>query len=424
MTSFTKDSALLYAVTGNDTAFLSDRVIQAIHGGASTIQLRLKKSDKKQIATIAKELLPICRKHNVPLIINDHADILTETDADGVHIGQGDGDIKEIRRIIGPSKILGVSTHSVAEAVEAQKCGADYIGAGALFQTSTKKDTTPLSLATLHTICAAVDIPVIAIGGINANNISLLRGTGISGVAVSGAIFNDAIENSVSNLHRLSQSITNSRFIEGAIFDMDGTLIDSMPKWSVVAQDFLISMGKTPRDDLGEIIKPMSVRNAAKYFISDYGVNLSVDEITDGINHQMQGYYLNEFELKKGTKEFLEFFSSLGIKMCIATATDKRLATAALKRNGILDFFGEIFTCGELNCSKREPTIFEAALDFLGTKKERTYVFEDSFFAIDVAKKAGFKVAAVYDEAAEEYSAQIENTADIYSTLKEMRHAF
>lgn len=207
--------------------------------------------------------------------------------------------------------------------------------------------------------------------------------------------------------------------IDGAIFDMDGTLIDSMPKWNVVARDFLISVGKTPRDDLGEIIKPMSVKSAAKYFITDYGVNLSVDEITNSINSQMECYYLNEFELKKGTKEFLERFNSLGIKMCVATATDKRLATGALKRNGIFDFFGEIFTCAELNCTKREPTIFEAALKFLDTKKERTYVFEDSFFAIDVAKKAGFNVFAVYDEAAEEYASQIEKTADIYSTLEE-----
>ncbi len=423
----TLDKSLLrlYAVTSNDISRIEQKTEQILLGGAKTVQLRLKNVPAPQIIEIGKKLLPLFRKHGALLIVNDDVKTALEIGADGVHIGQADGDIKEIRQQIGASKILGVSTHCVEEAKEAEHLGADYIGAGALFSTSTKNNTTPLKLSTLHSICNSVSIPTVAIGGINENNVCSLRGSGISGIAVSNAVFNSSdVLSATKKLSALAEAIINSRNIDGAIFDMDGTLIDSMPKWSIVAQDFLISVGKTPRDDLGEIIKPMSVQNAAKYFISDYGVNLSVDEITDGINNQMQDYYLNEFELKCGTREFLEFFASLGIKMCIATATDRRLATAALKRNGILGFFDEIFTCGELNCSKREPTIFEAALDFLGTKKERTYVFEDSFFAIDAAKKAGFKVAAVYDEAALEFSSQIEKTADIYSTLEEMRHTF
>lgn len=209
----------------------------------------------------------------------------------------------------------------------------------------------------------------------------------------------------------------NNNRIDGAIFDMDGTLIDSMPRWKYVARDFLVSCNKTPKADLAEKVHPLSVKAAAKYFQTDYDVKLSVEEIVDGIHRQMEDYYLHEFELKPKTVEFLELLRQHNIKMCIATATDRRLATAALERNGILHFFDEIFTCAELNTSKREPKIFEAALEFLGTEKQRTYVFEDSYFAIAAAKSVHFPVFAVYEKTAEEYSEQIKELADIYTSF-------
>lgn len=187
-----RQSLLLYAVT--DRAYLKGQTLysqveKAIMGGAGTIQLREKALDTQSMLAEANELLPLCRGLGVPLIINDNIEVCMLSGADGVHIGQQDMDIFEARRILGEHKIIGVSAHNVAEAIAAERGGADYIGAGAVFATGTKRDAGVLSLSTLTEICAAVSIPVVAIGGINADNVIKLKGTGIAGAAVVSGIF-------------------------------------------------------------------------------------------------------------------------------------------------------------------------------------------------------------------------------------------
>ncbi len=187
-----REKLLLYAVTDclrPRKTPLHIQVEQAIQGGATIIQFREKRLDESLLIQEALKLKEICAKYHVPLILNDHVKIAKEIDCDGVHVGQTDMQAGEARAILGRGKILGISAHNLKQAILAEKMGADYIGAGAIFPTNSKQDASSLTHETLKAICKAVKIPVIAIGGIGAHNLGQLRNTGICGVAVISAIF-------------------------------------------------------------------------------------------------------------------------------------------------------------------------------------------------------------------------------------------
>lgn len=167
---------------------LVETIEEAINGGVSIVQLREKDISSLEFFNVAKVVKEVTDKYNVPLIINDRIDIALAVDAAGVHIGQSDMPCNIARKILPKGKIIGVSVHSVDEAIKAKEEGADYLGCGAVFSTSTKSDVTTLSIDKLKKIKKSVDIPVVAIGGINENNISKLNGVGIDGVAVISAI--------------------------------------------------------------------------------------------------------------------------------------------------------------------------------------------------------------------------------------------
>lgn len=187
-----KQDLLLYAVTdrtwlGGHT--LAWQVEQSLKGGATMVQIREKHLDRDAFRAEALELKELCRRYRVPLIVNDDVELALEIGADGVHVGQEDLEAGRARALLGPDKILGVSAHSVEEALRAQEAGADYLGAGAVFPTGTKDNVGALPYERLKDICAAVDIPVVAIGGIGTQNISRLAGSGICGVAVVSALY-------------------------------------------------------------------------------------------------------------------------------------------------------------------------------------------------------------------------------------------
>ena len=187
-----KETMLLYAVTdrmwtGKQT--LMEQVEDALKGGATCVQLREKELDEEHFLEEAKEIKELCRKYHVPFVINDNVDIALAMDADGVHVGQSDMEAGDVRAKLGPDKIIGVSAQTVEQALLAQKRGADYLGVGAVFHTGSKADAKDVSHETLKEICEAVDIPVIAIGGISKNNVMELAGSGICGIAVISAIF-------------------------------------------------------------------------------------------------------------------------------------------------------------------------------------------------------------------------------------------
>ena len=185
--------------------------------------------------------------------------------------------------------------------------------------------------------------------------------------------------------------------IRGAIFDLDGTLLDSMSVWDTIGEDYLRTLGIEPRENLAETFKAFTLEESAEYYRIHYGVTLSVEEIVNGVNRMIGDFYRNNAPLKKGVSEFLATLSKNGVRMCVATVTDKYLAEAALTRLKVRRYFGEIFTAAEIGCGKNDPTIYRTALAYLGTEKRETLVFEDVLHALITAKKDGFPVAAVYD---------------------------
>ncbi len=203
--------------------------------------------------------------------------------------------------------------------------------------------------------------------------------------------------------------------IKGAIFDLDGTLLDSMAIWDTIGEDYLHSLGLEPKEDLKETFKNFSMHQSAKYYQNNYGVNLSVDEIIGGVNKLIENYYINEVSLKPHVIGFLQQLEARKVKMCVATVTDGRLAEAALKRCGAYGYFSEIFTCADTGGSKETPYIYRNALAHLGTHKNETVVFEDTLMALQTAKQDGFITAAVYDEH-EERQKEIKEFADFYLT--------
>lgn len=193
-----KNDMRLYAITDRtwlNGETLCSQVEKALVGGATFIQIREKNLEKDKIVEEAGQLKKLCKKYNVPFVINDNVEIAKLTDADGVHVGQGDITAADARSILGKDKIIGVSAKTVEQALLAQKMGADYIGTGAVFPTSSKSDAKVCGISSLKAVCDAVDIPVVAIGGINENNILDLKGSGADGIAVISAIFaqNDII---------------------------------------------------------------------------------------------------------------------------------------------------------------------------------------------------------------------------------------
>ena len=208
-----KKDLLLYAVT--DRSWLNgqtlyEQVEQALKGGVSFLQLREKELEEQAFLEEAKVIQDLCKKYQVPFLINDNVELAASIGADGVHVGQSDMAAGAAREKLGPDRIIGGSARTVEEALEAQRQGADYLGVGAVFPTGSKADAVEVDHQVLKEICSAVEIPVIAIGGIGRDNVAQLKGSGICGIAVISAIFaqND-IEAAARELRGLTEEMVN-----------------------------------------------------------------------------------------------------------------------------------------------------------------------------------------------------------------------
>ncbi len=208
-----KQKLLLYAVTDRSWTngrTLYEQVEDAVKGGVTFVQLREKNLDDESFLNEALEIQKLCKKYNIPFVINDNVEIARKINADGVHVGQTDMAAANVRAIIGNDKILGVSAQTVEQALLAEKQGADYLGVGAVFPTGSKADADDVSYETLKAICKAVRIPVVAIGGISAGNVLTLKGSGISGIAVISAIFAaENIESATKSLKELTERVVS-----------------------------------------------------------------------------------------------------------------------------------------------------------------------------------------------------------------------
>ena len=185
--------------------------------------------------------------------------------------------------------------------------------------------------------------------------------------------------------------------IQGVIFDLDGTLFDSMFIWDTAGEVYLRSIGKEPEADLQKVLKPMSLLQSAQYIREKYDIPLSVEDIMDGVNRTVEDFYFHTVEPKPGVIDFLEELHRRNIRMCIATATDRYQVEAALQRCKMRHFFSEIFTCTEVGSGKDRPDIFRKAMEHLQTDRSNTAVVEDAYHAAHTAKQNSFKVVGVYD---------------------------
>ena len=206
-----KKAMQLYLVS--DRSWLGSRtlkedILQAIEGGVTCVQVREKELDLKSFIEEAKTIQTLCHEYNIPCIINDNVDVMMAINGDGIHVGQHDRNAQNVREIIGNDKILGVSVQTVEQALKAQQQGADYLGVGAVFTTSTKTDADDVSFESLQAICENVNIPVVAIGGISKDNMLLLKGSQIDGVAVVSAIMaQDNILNATKELYQKTEEL-------------------------------------------------------------------------------------------------------------------------------------------------------------------------------------------------------------------------
>ena len=418
-----KKDLLLYAVTdrswlGEETLY--EQVEKALKGGATFIQLREKELDEEHFLEEAIALKELCHKYHVPFVINDNVKIAKEIDADGVHVGQSDMEADDVRKILGEDKILGVSAQTVEQAVLAEKMGADYLGVGAVFSTSTKKDASAISKERVKAICEAVHIPVIAIGGITADNILTLKGSGICGIAVVSAIFAAKdIEDATEVLLEKTTAMVNDKerhqsVIKGAIFDIDGTLLDSMPVWENAGARYLATLGIEAKSDLKERLDALSLPEGALYMQKEYKLSVTTEEILEGVNQVVKDFYFKEAVLKPGVCDLIQKLKKNQVRLIIATATDAEMAKAALIRNDIWKDFDGMITCEEAGAGKTSPKVFELAREHLQTKKEETWVFEDSLYAVKTASEAGFPVCSIYDAYSRDNTEEIRIFSDIY----------
>lgn len=202
--------------------------------------------------------------------------------------------------------------------------------------------------------------------------------------------------------------------ITGAIFDMDGTLLNSMDYWALVADEYLNTLGITPNEDTCRRFLEDGMKNWYEYCQKEYGLSAPYDEAKRGIYKLMNIKYETVVELKDGARQLLDTLYEKGVRMCLATATDRETVELILKRLDLEKYFLQIFTSGEVGVGKREPLIYKIALDFLGTDKNSTYIFEDAVYALETAYTNGFKVVGVYDKNVYATEEKVKSLCHIY----------
>lgn len=202
--------------------------------------------------------------------------------------------------------------------------------------------------------------------------------------------------------------------ITGAIFDMDGTLLNSMDYWALVADEYLQTVGISSGEDTSRFFLENGMKAWHTYCVEKFGLNATFDEAKRGIYDLMDEKYDTVIDVKEGVREMLDALLAKGVKMCLATATDRASVEKILKRLGIEKYFSRIFTSGEVGVGKREPKIYQVALEYLGTDKETTYVFEDAIYAMRTAYGAGFRVVGVYDKNVYETEDEVRANCHVY----------
>lgn len=399
---------------------LSTQVKEALSGGVTCLQLREKHMSDEDFLKEAYEIHRLTKAFGIPLIINDNLDVAIQSQSEGIHIGQDDLPLSYVRSHCGADMIIGVSVQTVEEAQIAEAEGADYLGVGAVFATQSKDDAIDVSLKTLSEITQSVNIPVVAIGGISLDNMMSLQGTGIDGVAIISALFSaDDISSRARDLYDKVQLIKRPA-IKGVVFDLDGTLLDSLHEWEHLGTSYLKTLDVAPEECLDEILRPMSMDEAVQYLKEHYHLSMSEKKIRQGLDDLIRTCYEAKAQLKEGVREFLEDLSSHHLSLCIATETNATLASLALERLGIRSYFKEVLSCDDHH-NKQDSSIYQEACDLLHLSPQETLVIEDNASALHQARLAGCQTCGVFDETWKD-QLSLQKTSDYYLfSLKEYK---
>lgn len=424
----------LYAVTDrrwlSEGETLAEYLEALLKAGVTCVQLREKNSSQEERLREALAIKPICAAFHVPFLINDDVETAKAVDADGVHVGQDDTSVLEARAVLGPGKIIGASAHNAEEARRAAQQGADYLGVGAVFGSSTKQDASYLPMETLKEIRQAVNLPIVAIGGITEANILRLSGSGADGAAVISALFAQKDETgkvtpqsvaaAARRLRKLSEEMAASngkpKRIRAALFDMDGTLTDSMYIWESAGEMLLKRHHITPPAGLKKELDALTLRQTAVFFNERFGLHDTAEETMDEICKMVEGEYFYRVPGKPHIETALSWLSANGVALGIVTASERYHVEAACKRLGIWKDFQKMFTCTEMGLTKHTPEIFKRAAEELGALPQETIIFEDALHAIKTAANHGFWTVAVDDTFNHEYTKELKETADWFLT--------
>lgn len=204
--------------------------------------------------------------------------------------------------------------------------------------------------------------------------------------------------------------------IKGTIFDMDGTLLETMQMWNMAVENYVRSIGIEPKEDLGAVSFTMTIDIAAKYLIDNYGLDemgLSAEEVAEGINAPAREFYRTEAQPKPGARELMKLLYDKGIPIVVGTSSDREFVELAMRRLDLLQYVTDIISCVDIGHTKAEPVLFNMAADIMGTKPEETWVFEDGLYSILTAKENGYKTVGFYDEASKADWEAIQEASDI-----------
>ena len=392
----------LYAVT--DTQWLNGRdfleVIESVlANGATFLQLREKNATHEEIVAKAKAIKPIAKKYGVPFVIDDDIYAAKEADVDGVHIGQNDASYEKAREVLGEGKIIGMTVKTRQQAENAIRLGADYVGMGAVFHTSTKKDAKDMSRETLLELAGMMeDIPVVAIGGISYDNCDYLKDTGVDGIAVVSAIFaSDDCALATRKLFVKTRELFGKK--RNIIMDMDGTLADSMPFWKNSAREYAILRGADIPDDFDEITGVMDLNDYAEYVKNVLGIDTNLEQITEAAVEIMNKHYEKDIPAKDGMTELVTREYKAGSRLVVFTASDRRSVEILLSHLGIRECFYDIYTVYDVGLKKSDKNSYLKVAELAGMKDtSQVWVYEDILRGVKAAKEAGLNVCAVYDE--------------------------
>ena len=392
----------LYAVT--DTQWLNGRdfleVIESVlANGATFLQLREKNATHEEIVAKAKAIKPIAKKYGVPFVIDDDIYAAKEADVDGVHIGQNDASYEKAREVLGEGKIIGMTVKTRQQAENAIRLGADYVGMGAVFHTSTKKDAKDMSRETLLELAGMMeDIPVVAIGGISYDNCDYLKDTGVDGIAVVSAIFaSDDCALATRKLFVKTRELFGKK--RNIIMDMDGTLADSMPFWKNSAREYAILRGADIPDNFDEITGVMDLNDYAEYVKNVLGIDTNLEQITEAAVEIMNKHYEKDIPAKDGMTELVTREYEAGSRLVVFTASDRRSVEILLSHLGIRECFYDIYTVYDVGLKKSDKNSYLKVAELAGMKDiSQVWVYEDILRGVKAAKEAGLNVCAVYDE--------------------------